>query len=230
MNPASPEEKAVASSSQQMEKIITQPQPTMTLRSRFFAKLRDRVANDALALRIVFWDGEVFDFTIALRSRRLMRFLLTGNIARLGQAYVEGEIEVEGRLQDILQIGIALAELLGKSSPLGLAARLVSRLRHSVGYDAAAVRYHYDVSNNFIASGWTVTWSIHAPISKPAKKISTPLKNRGRAAVRHRLRLGRFALPGSLALRHRRGRHYVERSAVRLCARARRRLRIGGSH
>jgi cyclopropane-fatty-acyl-phospholipid synthase len=127
----------------------------MTIRSRILAKLRDRVADDALALRIVFWDGEVFDFaaeprvTITLRSRRLMRFLLTGDIARLGQAYVEGEIEVEGRLQDVLPIGIALADRLGKSSPLRLAARLVSRFRHSVGYDAAAVRYHYDVSNDF---------------------------------------------------------------------------------
>ncbi len=128
----------------------------MSLRSRFLTRLRDRVADDRLPLRVTFWDGEVFDFsakprvTIALRTPRLMRYFLTGDIAGLGRAYVEGEIDVEGRLQDILQIGIALAERLGKSSPLRVLARLVGwRRRHSVASDAAAVRYHYDVSNDF---------------------------------------------------------------------------------
>ncbi len=127
----------------------------MSLRSRFLTWLRDRVAMDRLPLRITFWDGEVFEFaaepqvTIALRTPRLMRYVLTGDIAGLGRAYVEGEIDVEGRLQDILQIGIALAERLGKPSPLRVIARLAGRRRHGVAGDAAAVRYHYDVSNDF---------------------------------------------------------------------------------
>jgi Mycolic acid cyclopropane synthetase len=66
-------------------------------------------------LRITFWGEEVFEFaakprvTITLCTLRLMRYLLTGHIARLGRAYAEGEIDVEGRLQDVLQIGIALS-------------------------------------------------------------------------------------------------------------------------
>jgi cyclopropane-fatty-acyl-phospholipid synthase len=128
----------------------------MSLRNQFLTRLRDRVPDDRLPLRVTFWDGEVFEFaakprvTIALRTPRLIRHFLTGDIARLGRAYVEGEIEVEGRLQDILQIGIALAERLGKSSPLRAVARLAARRRrHTVAGDAAAVRYHYDVSNDF---------------------------------------------------------------------------------
>jgi cyclopropane-fatty-acyl-phospholipid synthase len=79
-----------------------------------------------------------------------MRWFLTGNIARLGRAYVAGEIDVEGRLQDILQIGIAFAERLGKASPLRVLARLTGRHhRHTVAGEAAAIRYHYDVSNGF---------------------------------------------------------------------------------
>jgi cyclopropane-fatty-acyl-phospholipid synthase len=127
----------------------------MSLRNRFLARLRDRLADDRLSLRIIFWDGAAFDFTpaprvtIMLRSRRLLRYFLTGDMARLGQAYVEDEIDVDGRLQDLLQIGITLAERLEKSAPLRGLARLAGRRRHSIAGDATAVRYHYDVSNDF---------------------------------------------------------------------------------
>src|SRR5690348_9491732 len=127
----------------------------MSLRSRFLTRLRDRVTMDRLPLRITFWDGEVFEFaakpqvTIALHTPRLMRCFLTGDIAGLGRAHAEGEIDVEGRLQDILQVGIALAERLGKSSPLRVLGRLLGWRRHTIAGNAAAVRYHYDVSNDF---------------------------------------------------------------------------------
>jgi len=96
----------------------------MSLRSRFLNMLRDRVAGDDLPLSIVLWDGAVFDFVpapsvvIRLRSRRLLRHFLTGNIARLGQAYVAGELEVEGRLQDVLLVGVTIADRLGKTAPV----------------------------------------------------------------------------------------------------------------
>jgi cyclopropane-fatty-acyl-phospholipid synthase len=127
----------------------------MPLRARVLDKLRDRLAEDRLPLRIVFWDGAVFDFApapqvvLTLRSRRLLRHFLTGNIARLGQAYVEGEIDVEGRLQDILLTGIKIADRVGKTAPVRALARLIGRRRHSTADDAAAIRYHYDVSYDF---------------------------------------------------------------------------------
>jgi cyclopropane-fatty-acyl-phospholipid synthase len=129
----------------------------MSLRNRFLGRLRDRLSDDPPPLRIKFWDGEAFDFTpvprvtIILRTRRLMRFFLTGNMARLARAYVEGEIGVEGGLKDTLQIGIALAERLGKAALLRPLAQLSVRRRHSKARDEAAIRYHYDVSNEFYA-------------------------------------------------------------------------------
>ncbi|HTV89253.1 MAG TPA: cyclopropane-fatty-acyl-phospholipid synthase family protein [Stellaceae bacterium] len=130
-----------------------------TLRDRLLALLRRRLGE--LPLRIVFWDGESFDFaaapsvTIALTSRRLARPLLTGDMNRLGKAYVKGELVVDGRTEDILAVGIALAEGIGATplmrriAPLaGLVARL-HRPRHDRAGDARDVRYHYDVSNEF---------------------------------------------------------------------------------
>ncbi len=108
-------------------------------------------------MRIVFWDGEAFDFareprvSLALHSKRLLRLFLTGNMGRLAQAYVEGELGVEGRIGDILRVGVALAERIGNQAMLRRIGQLVGRLpqRNSKRADERAVRYHYDVSNDF---------------------------------------------------------------------------------
>ncbi|HEU0156684.1 MAG TPA: hypothetical protein VFQ82_11490, partial [Stellaceae bacterium] len=125
----------------------------MSLRSRLLVRLRDRLGG-AVPLRIVFADGESFELapaprvTLTLNSPRLVRHFMTGNIGRLAQAYVEGELAVEGRLQDILRVGIALAEAVGRV-PLvrrtAALARHLPRRRHSRTRDARDVRYHYDV-------------------------------------------------------------------------------------
>ncbi len=131
----------------------------MPLRDRFLEFLRRRLAGTALPLRVAFWDGGVFDFapapivTIRIRSPRVMRLFLTGNMGRLGEAYVEGDIGVEGRLQDVLRIGITIAERIGQSPVIRRIAPLLARLprRHSKRRDAEAISYHYDVSNRFYA-------------------------------------------------------------------------------
>jgi cyclopropane-fatty-acyl-phospholipid synthase len=129
----------------------------MSLRHRVLQHLRSRLAADALPLRLVFWDGERFDFaalpsvTITLHSRKLLRLLLAGNFAALGDAYVAGQIGVDGPIADIMRVGITLAERVGKStalSRLGRIASLVPR-RHSPRQDRADVGYHYDVGNDF---------------------------------------------------------------------------------
>jgi cyclopropane-fatty-acyl-phospholipid synthase len=129
----------------------------MALRSRLLAYLRSRLADDPPPLRLVFWDGERFDFapapsvTITLHSPALLRTLLRGDFAKLGDAYVEGKLTVDGSIDDILRTGIALAERIGKSTAVNRMtrlARLVPR-RHSRRRDAADVSYHYNVGNDF---------------------------------------------------------------------------------
>lgn len=131
----------------------------ISLRQRLLDRLRERLEAGGAAprLRIVFWDGEHFDFagapqvTITLRSRRLLRLFLTGNMRRLAQAYVEGELGVDGRVEDVLRVGIALAETVGNIPLLRRMAPLFAHLprRHSKARDAVAVRYHYDVPSAF---------------------------------------------------------------------------------
>ena len=121
----------------------------MSLRQRVLEYLRSRLADDPLPLRLIFWDGECFDFaaapsvTITLHSSDLPRMLLRGNFARLGDAYVAGDLTVEGPIEDILRTGITLAERVGKSSTLNRLSRLGRLIprRHSRRKDAADISY-----------------------------------------------------------------------------------------
>ena len=125
------------------------------LRTRLLRYLHARLGG--LPLRLVLWDGAVCDFapapriTIGLRSRRLVRFFLTGNIGRLAAAYVAGELVVEGSIGEVIAIGMELAQRIGGRPMMRRAAAVLGRLprRHSKAADADWVRYHYDVSNAF---------------------------------------------------------------------------------
>jgi cyclopropane-fatty-acyl-phospholipid synthase len=129
----------------------------MSIRRRLLTHLSQRLGADPPPLRLAFWDGEVFDFaarprvTITLNSPRVLRSLFTGNFGRLGDAYVSGELAVEGAVEDILAVGIGLADRIGRSrlaTRLGTVMRFVPR-RHSRSRDAADISHHYDVSNDF---------------------------------------------------------------------------------
>lgn len=129
----------------------------MSLRRRLLSRVQGLLAEQPPPLRLVFWDGEVFDFTarpavtLQIKSAAVLRAFLTGRMARLGDAYVAGELAVDGRIEDILQVGIGLAERIGKMSRLAALARPLTllRFRHSRSNDATAIEHHYDVSNDF---------------------------------------------------------------------------------
>ena len=129
----------------------------VSLRRRLLDYLRSRLGEDQLPLRLRFWDGEHFDFApnpsviITIKSPALPRLLLRGKFGRLADAYVKGDLLVDGPIEEVLRIGIALAERIGKSTLVNRLAQ-ISRIvppRHSRRRDAADIGYHYDVSNEF---------------------------------------------------------------------------------
>ncbi|MGH6989229.1 MAG: class I SAM-dependent methyltransferase, partial [Stellaceae bacterium] len=135
----------------------------MTVRVRLLKMLRSRLGPDGLPLRLAFWDGDSVDLgpapkiTITLTDRALLRRLLTGDIDGLADAYVAGSLQVEGRLGDILGVGIELADRAGRLAWIGRVLGPLAKLdprrrfRHSREADAAAISHHYDVSNEFYA-------------------------------------------------------------------------------
>ena len=126
----------------------------MFVQNRLSAWIEGVRQQMALPLRIELWNGQQIDFssdaprvTIRLPSVASARYLLTPSLSNLGAAYVEGAIEVRGHARDMINIVNALARSTLKAE--GKFARIVRGIGHSKQKDAEAIRYHYDVSNEF---------------------------------------------------------------------------------
>ncbi|SAL11365.1 SAM-dependent methyltransferase [Caballeronia humi] len=108
-----------------------------------------------LPARLVLWDGQQHDFgifaapqvTLHVRSATALPYLLEPSLDNLGEAYIKGKIDIEGKLSDIINIGYSLAKsTVTNASKL---ARVRRYFQHSKASDRKAIQYHYDVSNEF---------------------------------------------------------------------------------
>ena len=117
----------------------------------FVARLR----RHDIPLRIQLWNGShavlgaVPTVTVTVPRVASLRYLLNPSLDRLGQAYVEGKIGVDGDVRDIVDVAARLAAL-GSGAVEGRRRR-PRMVRHSRKLDAQAIAYHYDVSNEFYA-------------------------------------------------------------------------------
>jgi cyclopropane-fatty-acyl-phospholipid synthase len=84
---------------------------------------------------------------IRVRKAGALPLLLSPSLDSLGEAYVEGLIDVEGGVDDILDMAHRLAEVGSRSE--SRFTRLVRSFQHTKKSDRAAIQYHYDVSNAF---------------------------------------------------------------------------------
>ncbi|HRL23059.1 MAG TPA: SAM-dependent methyltransferase, partial [Alcaligenes sp.] len=82
--------------------------------------------------------------------------LVAGQSGQLGEAYVEGRMDFEGSMRDLMRLA---AEIL-PGSPVDAAQagwltaiikRLTSVWRHSLERDARQIQFHYDLSDDFYA-------------------------------------------------------------------------------
>lgn len=106
-----------------------------------------------LPLRLKLWDGKQLDLgpqprvTLVIKDPSLILQLANPSLDVLGGAYVEGRVELEGQISDIIKIGVDLSEAL---MPDDGSAEVEHEL-HDKATDAAAISYHYDLSNEFYA-------------------------------------------------------------------------------
>lgn len=93
---------------------------------------------------------------IRIRHPAAVPALLSPSLESLGEAYVEGRIDLSGSVQDLIDVAWRLAESGDQEAhAAGTVARLMQRIahvgQHSKEADRAAIQYHYDVSNAFYA-------------------------------------------------------------------------------
>ena len=94
--------------------------------------------------------------TVDVRDTAGAAALLSPSLDKLGQAYVEGHIDVAGSVQDVMDMAHRLAEAGAQMDTTGrwvrrIVHRLADASSHSQSVDREAIHYHYDVSNAFYA-------------------------------------------------------------------------------
>jgi cyclopropane-fatty-acyl-phospholipid synthase len=126
--------------------------PAALFWQRQFDRFVTRMRHHAIPLRVRLWNGfeavlgDEARVTFTIPSAASLRELIRPSLDRLGTAYVEGRLEVEGKLADILQVAIRLATHGAPRTRRG-----PRMFHHTRAADAEAIRYHYDVSNQFYA-------------------------------------------------------------------------------
>ena len=126
----------------------------MRLESRIEKMIGELKSGAALPLAIELWNGKRFALdaapkvTLRVPSAAALRCFLHPSLATLGEAYVEGRIDVEGPIAEVLRVAEGLTRRWGEAKK-GRLPRWVNL--HSRKRDAEAIRYHYDVSNEFYA-------------------------------------------------------------------------------
>ena len=129
----------------------------MLWESKFHQWLAQMRSETQIPVRLHLWNGSQFDLgmstpevTIRIPSPSSLICLLHPSLDSLGRAYVEGKLEVEGRLQAIIEVANVLSEKrLTAGSRLG---RLFKPRAHTRRQDKSAIEFHYDVSNAFYQS------------------------------------------------------------------------------
>ena len=96
---------------------------------------------------------------IHIRHPAAVPALLSPSLESLGEAYVEGRIDLDGSAPDLIEMAWKLAaagaaDAAGQRAD-GPVARLMQRIVHAAQHtqdnDRDAIQYHYDVSNDFYA-------------------------------------------------------------------------------
>lgn len=109
-----------------------------------------RAQGQDLPLRLQLWNGKEFELgpeprvTVSIPSVSSLKYFISPHLGDLANAYVEGEIRVDGELRDVVEVAASLAE---KNGPENRSDS--RRLFHTQQMDAEAIAYHYDVSNEF---------------------------------------------------------------------------------
>jgi cyclopropane-fatty-acyl-phospholipid synthase len=119
--------------------------------------VQDVKAEADIPLRLTLWNGRHHDLgnftkplvTLHVKGATALPYLVKPNLNNLGEAYVKGKIDVEGKLANIIDFAYLLAKDTGARPSAGALARLRNYYAHTRATDKKSVEAHYDVSNEF---------------------------------------------------------------------------------
>ncbi len=120
------------------------------LREVLLNQFRDRLQG--LPLKVRLWSGDVLEgpdarVQLTVHHPKALRTLAYPSMGGLARAYVEGQVDIAGEVQDILRLGESLCQAEVCREGRGSAAW--KWWRHTRARDRRNIAYHYDVSNDF---------------------------------------------------------------------------------
>jgi cyclopropane-fatty-acyl-phospholipid synthase len=131
------------------------------------AALEQRLERLTLPLAIVLPGGHRIGpngaaVTLRLRDLASITHLVTGEMGRIGEDYVEGRLEIDGSMRDLMALCAEMiagdptqVQATAAVAPVGWVRHLLqlarSRARHRPEVDARQIQFHYDVSDDFYA-------------------------------------------------------------------------------
>ena len=98
--------------------------------------------------------------TLRLHDLAALAHIASGEVGRVAQDHVEGQLDFDGSVRDLMAIATQMIEsdptrVRADRGPLGwwrgIARRSRSRDRHQADADARQVQFHYDISDDFYA-------------------------------------------------------------------------------
>ncbi len=115
-------------------------------------RLVETLGKDAsIPLRLKLWNGRSFELapdppvTVTIPKASALRYFLRPDLNRLGEAYVEGYIQVDGPVHAVFRA----AESFARQAASTVARGPKRFFRHGKLRDRKAIEHHYDVSNAF---------------------------------------------------------------------------------
>lgn len=125
----------------------------MQTNESMLGRIEQRLRDLNVPLSITLWDGQRVapavepQVSVTLRSPKVLPLFVHPTMGKLARHYVEEQLDVDGEARQILTIAEALAGSPGASA--GSGSRLRKWIGHTRLFDSKAIRYHYDVSDDF---------------------------------------------------------------------------------
>lgn len=93
--------------------------------------------------------------TLAFKEWTVLAKLAARQVGAIGEAYVEGKVQIEGAMRDLIDATVGMLPGNPAETDTGWWSRLQHRAKshgsHSLRKDAAQIEFHYDVSDDFYA-------------------------------------------------------------------------------
>jgi cyclopropane-fatty-acyl-phospholipid synthase len=116
-------------------------------------RIEQRIRDLEVPLAITLWNGqrvaplEEAQVSVTVRSPKVLASLVRPTMGKLARYYVEEDLDVEGEARHVIRVSEALSGV--ASTPSATAARLRKWIGHTKIFDSKAVRYHYDLNDDF---------------------------------------------------------------------------------